>query len=145
MPRILALLLAMVLCGCAFALAKPAEAAPTEWELRLISKVNQVRAAHGVRRLRIGPRLQRGAHSWAVHLIRSDSFHHASLGSGTGENLAWGTCNWLGPSDVVRMWMNSYAHRVTLLRRGYRYIGGGMARGAWNGYGCVRMAVARFR
>jgi uncharacterized protein YkwD len=145
MPRIAAFSIAVFLCGCALALATPAQAAPTSMELRLINRINEVRAAHGVRRLRIGPRLQPAAHEWAVHLRRSGSFYHGRLASGTSENLAWGTCSWFTPAAAVRMWMRSDAHRINLLRRGNRYVGAGVAVGRWRGYSCARIAVARFR
>jgi uncharacterized protein YkwD len=135
----------MVLCALVLGTGKPASAAPTKMELRLISKINQVRSAHGLRKLRIGSRLQRGAHSWAVYLLRSDSFYHGRIAAGTSEVIAWGTCSWITPAAVVTMWMRSYSHRVNVLRRGIRYVGAGWASGPWRGYGCVKMAVARFR
>jgi uncharacterized protein YkwD len=136
-----ALLTTCVLAG----LATPAEAAPTTKEKRLITAINNARAAHGVRRLRIGPRIQAGAHAWARTLIRTDSFRHGRLAAGVSENIAWGTCNWMTPAKAVRLWLRSPGHRRILLDRSARYVGAGWAAGAWRRYRCVEMAVARFR
>jgi uncharacterized protein YkwD len=140
-------LAALLVCTAALALAAPAEpAAPTAMEQRLIAKINQTRAAHGLRTLRLGPALQRGSHAWSRHLMRADAFHHAStLRAGTGEIIAWGTCAWFTPLRAVRLWLNSSSHRALLLRPGFRYVGAGWSRGNWRGYNCVEMAVARFR
>jgi uncharacterized protein YkwD len=135
----------MLACAGVLAMAAPAETAPTRMEKRLVATINDVRAAHGLRRLRIGPRLSRSAHRWALYLLRSDSFYHGRLSSGTAENLAWATCSWARPLTFVRMWLRSPGHRVQLLARGRRYVGAGVVAGSWRGYGCVRMAVTRFR
>jgi uncharacterized protein YkwD len=137
----------LALLGClgALALAAPAQAAPTTLEKHLIAKINDVRAAHDLRRLRLGTGVQRGAHAWSRHLRRTDSFHHASLEPGTGEVLAWGTCAWFKPRLAVRMWLDSPPHRALLLRPGFRRVGAGWARGPWRSYGCVEIAVGRFR
>ena len=147
MPGPVKTLIALLVCAAALALATPTEsAAQTVMEKRLITKINETRAAHGLRKLRIGPRLQSGAHAWSRHLMRADSFHHASqLAAGTGEILAWGTCAWFTPLRAVRMWLNSPSHRLLLLRPSFRYVGTGWTRGNWRGYNCVEMAVARFR
>jgi uncharacterized protein YkwD len=146
MPGPLKTLIALLVCAGALASAAPAESAPTVMEKRLIAKINETRAAHGLRKLRVGPVLQRGAHAWSRHLMRADSFHHSStLAAGTGEILAWGTCAWFTPLRAVRMWLNSPSHRALLLRPGFRYVGAGWTSGNWRGYNCVEMAVARFR
>lgn len=141
-------LLALTCCVVTAALAAaPAQAAaPTTMEKRLVERINDARQARGLRPLRIGARLNQGARSWSRHLLRRDSFHHASgLRPGTGEILAWGTCAWFTPAQAVRMWLDSPGHRALLLRPGFRVVGTGWTRGAWRSYGCVEMAVARFR
>lgn len=145
MPRPPRVALAMLACTAVLGAAAPAESAPTRIEKRLVAKINDVRAAHGVRKVRIGGNLRRAAHRWAVRLLRSDSFYHARLRSGTAENLAWATCSWASPRKIVRMWMGSPSHRSVMLDRSARYVGPGVAVGRWRGYGCVRMAVTRFR
>ncbi|MGH3029688.1 MAG: CAP domain-containing protein [Gaiellaceae bacterium] len=146
MPRPPRVALAMLACaGILGAAAPAAEAASTRKEKRLVAKINHVRDAHGLRKVRISARLNRSAHRWAVHLRRSDSFYHARLASGTAENLAWGTCSWASPRALVRMWMHSPAHRAIMLDRSARRVGPGVSTGRFQGYRCVRMAVARFR
>ena len=145
MPKPLATVLALLACTGLLAQAAPAEAAPTTMERRLIAQVNDARTDRGLRRLRIGPTIQAGAHSWARHLRRSGTFHHARVSVGTGEVLAWGTCSWFSPAAAVRAWLRSTSHRYVMLRSGFRFVGAGWTRGSWRGYGCVEMAVARFR
>lgn len=145
MPGRLGTTLALLTCVCTLAVAVPAQASPSWAEKRLVARINDARAAHGLRQLSIRGALSRGARAWSRHLVRADSFHHARLAAGTGEILAWGTCSWFRPAQAVRMWLNSGGHRALLLRPGFRFVGTGWTRGAWRGYGCVEMAVARFR
>jgi len=114
-------------------------------EKHLVAKINDARAARGLRRLRIGAGIQRAAHDWAGHLIRADAFYHGRLAAGTSENIAWGTCRSMSCGQMVRMWLNSPPHRAHLLDRSVHYVGAGASAGRWRGYSCVRMAVARFR
>ena len=145
MPRPPRVVLATLACAGILGAAAPADAAPTRSEKRLVAKINHVRDAHGLRKVRISATLNRRAHSWAVHLRRSDSFYHARLVSGTAENLAWGTCSWATTRVLVRMWMRSSSHRAAMLDRSARRVGPGVSIGRYRGYRCVRMAVARFR
>ena len=145
MPRPPRVALATLACAGILGAAAPADAAPTRSEKRLVARINHVRDAHGLRKVRISATLNRRAHSWAVHLRRSDSFYHSRLVSGTAENLAWGTCSWATVRVLVRMWMRSSSHRAVMLDRSARRLGPGVSIGRYRGYGCVRMAVARFR
>lgn len=137
--------LALLTCAGVLTLAAPAQAAPSSAERRLIANINEARDARDMRTLRVGARIQVGAHRWARHLRRADAFHHARLSAGTGEVIAWGTCSWFNPAGAVRAWLRSPSHRDLVLRRGFRRVGAGWSRGSWRGYGCVEMAVARFR
>ena len=128
--------------------AKPSEALaanPTRAERLLIHAVNDARGARGVRRLTLGGTLQEGSHRWASYLLVRDAFFHSSLGAGVRENIAWLTCRDGWARRIVRMWLNSSAHRSALLDRSARRLGVGVATGGWSGWSCVRMAVARFR
>jgi uncharacterized protein YkwD len=146
MPRAPLVVLAMLACAATLGLAAPTVgAAPTRMEKRLVAKINDARAAQGLRQLRIGYRLARGGHRWSLYLLRADSFYHARLASATAENLAWGTCSYMSPAVAVRMWLGSSAHRRNLLDASARYVGTGWAAGSWRGYNCVELAVARFR
>jgi uncharacterized protein YkwD len=145
MTRLLRTSVALLVCVAALLVASPAPAGPSFNERRIIAKINHIRADHGLRTLRVGPRLQRGAHGWARHLLRTDSFYHSRLAPRTGENIAWGTCSWFSPRESVRAWMRSSSHRALILDRRFRRIGAGWVRGSWSGHSCVEMAVVRFR
>jgi uncharacterized protein YkwD len=128
--------------------AQPSTAAagtPTRAEKTLIRAINDARAARGLRRLTIGSIIQSASHRWAWHLLTRDAFYHGTVGDGVRENIAWLTCRRGWARTIVRMWLNSYAHRIALLDRSARRLGVGVATGRWNGWSCVRMAVARFR
>lgn len=144
MPRT-PLYLAMLVCCLLLWSAAPAVAGPTPFEKRLVAKINQVRGAHGLGKLRLRAGLNRAAHRWSRYLLRSNSFYHGRIAAGVSENLAWATCNRAGAGRIVRMWMASSGHRAAILRRGIRRIGPGATRGNWRGNSCVRMAVVRFR
>jgi uncharacterized protein YkwD len=144
---LLVVVAALFLAGFA-GLAKPSEASagtPTFAERKLIRAVNYARTSRGYRRLYVGSTLQGGAHRWAAYLLTRDVFYHGRLDYGVRENIAWVTCRTRWQRTIVKMWLNSPAHRDALLDRSARRIGVGVATGRWNGWGCVRMAVARFR
>jgi uncharacterized protein YkwD len=126
---------------------RPAEApaARRSPEAGLLRAVNSARTAHGLHRVRIGSTLERYSNSWASYLLRHNAFYHGSLGYGTSENLGWLTCRRSWARALVRMWLNSPAHRPHLLAAGARRIGVGVATGRFSGYSCVRVAVTRFR
>jgi uncharacterized protein YkwD len=146
MPKPLTTVVALLACAGVLAVAAPADAAPTTMEKRLIARINDARTDRGLRKLRVGATIQAGAHAWARHLMRADMFHHARVRAGTGEVLAWGTCSWFSPAAAVRAWLRSSSHRRVMLHRSFRFVGAGWRRGSsWRGYGCVEMAVARFR
>lgn len=145
MPKPLKTAVAVLVCLGVLAVAAPAQAAQTAMEKRLVARINDARTDRGLRKLRVGSGVQAGAHSWSRRLMQADAFYHASLRAGTGEVLAWGTCSWFSPAAAVRAWLRSPSHRAVLLHRGFRFVGAGWTRGPWRGYGCVEMAVARFR
>jgi uncharacterized protein YkwD len=107
--------------------------------------VNDARAAHGLRRLHLGSWLQSGAHDWARYLLRNDTFRHARLASGTAENIGWLSCRDGWARTLVRMWLDSYTHRIHLLDPSMTRIGVGVAVGRWSGWSCAVIGVTRFR
>ena len=124
--------------------APPAAARPTDAERALMRAVNDARASHGLRRVRLGQHVQRGAHGFATSLRRNDSFYHAGAG-GVYENLAYGRVTRRMARNVVIRWMNSPGHRANILRRGVRYGGFGVSRGEFLGYTRMQVSVARFK
>jgi uncharacterized protein YkwD len=110
--------------------------------------VNAERRAHGLRQLRVGPRLVRAALAHVEDMVGNLFFAHESLdGSGpseriartgymgrrrrwiVGENLAYGTHERSTPRSIVRAWMNSPAHRDNILFPRFRHIGVGVVAG----------------
>jgi uncharacterized protein YkwD len=142
-----AIVLVLVCALCVLvALARPAQSrAATKAEKRLLHAVNDARANHGLRRLRLGSGMQSGAHDWARYLLRHDTFRHGRLVSADAENIGWLTCRNGWARRLVRMWLDSYTHRIHLLDRSFRRIGVGVASGSWSGWGCVKIGVTRFR
>jgi uncharacterized protein YkwD len=116
--------------------------------------VNEVRAKHGLRPLKVDPALARTARSYTATMIRTDVFTHGDMfgrlaGSGAagpayGENLAWGTGPYATARGVVRGWMASPGHRANLLRPGWNRIGLGALRGNFLGYDRATVVTADF-
>lgn len=107
--------------------------------------VNNVRAAHGLRRLRASRTLTRAAGGHARDMVRRDFFEHTSPGGSTpsdralragyrglyvGETIAFAVGEDATPVGTVRGWMASAAHRPVILDRDMRHIGVGIADGA---------------
>jgi uncharacterized protein YkwD len=130
---------------CALSRPASADAGLSRPEAKLYRVINDVRANHGVRRLKIGSAIQDAAHGWARYLRRHDAFYHGRLAAGTSENIGWLTCRSGWARALVRMWLNSSSHRPHLLDRSATRIGVGVSTGRWSGWGCVRLAATRFR
>jgi uncharacterized protein YkwD len=116
-------------------------------ETALVKRVNAVRAARGLPRLRVVPRLAKAATRHAGSMAGVSYFRHELYapsesriwtpfaswirwfypGPGyrswsAGENLAWGTPD-LTARKTVRRWLASPRHRANLLARGWRNLG----------------------
>ncbi len=105
----------------------------------MFKKINQIRRAHGVARLRPSLHLFYSATRYARRMIRSDYFGHLSRIPVTrhyrraGETLAWHS-NWrLSPRRTVWQWMGSPSHRAVLLSSSFTRLGVGHARGNYGG------------
>ena len=139
----------------AFALAPAAQATTlTQSERTLLGAVNDVRAAHNVRPLRIDTTLVRAARDYSATLIRRDVFTHGALGQRLasygargpifGENLAWGKGERATARGIVRGWLASPGHRANLLRPGWTRIGIGARTGTFLGYTDATVVTADF-
>jgi uncharacterized protein YkwD len=110
--------------------------------------INEQRAAHGVRAVRLDGRLSGAARAHSADMVAHRYFGHSSrsgasfatriAGSGwmrhrrswaVGEDLAWGTGDRATPAGLVAAWMASPPHRTVLLDGRYRAIGIGIAAG----------------
>jgi uncharacterized protein YkwD len=154
-------LLVLVLAAALVAVA-PVSTAATQavqrdgsLERSLVQAMNKVRAAHGLRPLRLSPALQRTAVGHSRALASSGLFQHESP-DGTpfdqrvrrvyaprgfaswsiGENLVFGSTPF-SADDAVRAWLDSPPHRQNLLNRTWRELGVGaiVARDAGGEYG----------
>ena len=123
-------------------------------EQGLLRSINQARARHGARPLRVSSPLQRAARSHASAMLRTGNFTHGDWyqrlrrhgvrGRTVGETIAWGVGTDGTADAIVRMWLESPPHRATLLRRSFRYVGVGVASGLFGGFSGARIATADF-
>lgn len=138
-------------------------------EPSLIARINEVRQANGLGKLRAAQRLTSAATRHANSMGKAGYFRHELRHRGAwktfstwigwywpgpdasswsaGENLAWGAPD-LSPGRTVTMWMNSPGHRANLLGR-WRSVGVAIVRvtapaGYYRDYPEVTIAVAEF-
>ena len=93
-------------------------------ESALLTVMNQVRAAHGLRSLRADARLETAARGHSRSMLRTGTFAHGAFNvrirrvgvraPRVGENLAWGAGGYAQARAIVRMWLASPAHRQNL-------------------------------
>ena len=129
----------------ALSLAPASHAATTQSQVEqsLIAAVNEVRADHNLRPVRIDPTLVVAARAHTTALLRTNVFEHGSFaerialhgarGPAFGENLAWGTGRLASARSIVNAWMHSPGHRANLLRPGWNRIGIGALKGRFLG------------
>jgi uncharacterized protein YkwD len=120
----------------------------------LLQAVNQTRAAHGLRPLRLDSTLVRAARSHSAEMLRDNVFAHGDFhgrmvafhvrGPEAGENLAWGSGSYAQPSSIIAEWLASPLHRANLLRPGWTRIGIGLANGTFQGTGGSTIVTADF-
>ncbi len=146
------LLLAVFL---SFALVPAAQAATmSKSERTLLGAVNEVRAAHNLRPLKVDAKLLASARNYSATMIAQDVFTHGAFaerlaqsgarGPAFGENLAWGTGRLAGARNIVDMWMASPGHRANLLRPGWNRVGIGARVGNFLGYPGATVITADF-
>ena len=109
---------------------------------------NQVRAAHGLRPLRLNGALASIATGQARDMVRGNYFGDESLSGQTpyarvrassyplvrgpvrlltAQNIGWGTGPNATPTGIVEAWMASPPHRAIILTAAYRDVGVGVA------------------
>jgi len=116
-----------------------ATASATPAELKVIHKINGIRHAHGLHRLRPAYSLFVSAKVYSHRMMRSDYFGHlsripvASSWRRAGETLEWHAGWRLRPRFAVRLWMHSPSHRAVLLSSRFTRIGVGRTRGNYHG------------
>jgi uncharacterized protein YkwD len=155
-------LLALVVGGIVFLALAPgamssdlrSQAQLSGQEQSLLQAINRVRARHGRPPLRIAAPLQRAARSHSRAILRTGNFthgdwyrrlrRHGARGRTLGETLAWGVGTDGTAAAIVRMWLSSPSHRATMLHRGFRYVGVGVATGTFSGLPGAAIATADF-
>jgi uncharacterized protein YkwD len=126
----------------------------TVQEESLVQAINRARAANGAPPLRVGPRLQRAARAHSTAMARSGSFTHGNWyrrlrrhgvrASFVGETIAWGVGSDGTAAGIVASWLASPPHRSTMLDRGFRRVGVGIAVGSMDGFSGASVATADF-
>lgn len=113
-------------------------------EKKLVQRINQVRANHGLKPMRVVTRLTRAATRHSNSMAKVGYFRHELRHKGkwkpfgtwirwywpgpdytswsAGENLAWGAPG-LGVRKTVSLWMHSPGHRANLLSKDWNKIG----------------------
>jgi streptogrisin C len=123
-------------------------------EQSLLQAINHARAVHGAPPLRVGVRLQTAARAHSRAMARAGALTHGDWyrrlrrhgvrARTVGETIAWGVGTDGTAASVVRMWLASPPHRATLLRRGFRRIGVGVAIGTMDGFPGATVVTADF-
>lgn len=148
--RVVLLLLAVCLAAAAGSPAATAGATgvrASALERQLLQELNAVRAARGLRPLRLAPGLQTAALAHSRAMLAGAFFAHESR-DGTsmadrvrasypprggswsvGENLIWASPR-LGARQAITAWLSSPGHRRNILAARWREVGIGMARAA---------------
>jgi uncharacterized protein YkwD len=126
----------------------------TRSESALLTVMNQVRVAHGLRPLRADVRLETAARGHSRSMLRTGTFAHGAFNvrirrvgvraPRVGENLAWGAGSYARARMIVQMWLGSPAHRANLLHPGYRIVGVGAVKGVFNGQRGALMVTTDF-
>jgi uncharacterized protein YkwD len=106
----------------------------------VLAELNDVRAAHGLRPLRLNAQLSAAARQHTSEMLTDGYFEHESFdgsafwkrikrfyapgkgGWSVGENLLWSS-NTLAAKRAVELWMASPGHRENILNGSWREIG----------------------
>ncbi|MGD6782040.1 MULTISPECIES: SafA/ExsA family spore coat assembly protein [Bacillaceae] len=124
-------------------------------EEQVAKLVNQERAKHGLKPLKLNWELSRVARYKSQDMIDKKYFSHTSPTYGSpfdmirnfgisyrsaGENIAAGQQT---PQEVMNAWMNSEGHRKNILSSQYTEIGVGYAKGGQYGHYWTQMFISR--
>jgi uncharacterized protein YkwD len=153
---VIALLVALALgapAGAGAADCPGADAVPAADNLPAIGQatlclVNDQRAAHGIKGLRVNARLSGASSGYSQRMVAQAFFDHQAPDGTTlvqrltsvgylnggddwvvGENIGWGQGPLSTPRAMVDAWMNSSGHRRNILGADYAEIGLGLAMG----------------
>src|SRR5881409_18522 len=109
----------------------------------MVHRINAVRAAHGLPRLRSSGSLRHSARHYARHLMRSGVFAHASRihasrrFSMLGEILEIHYDRHARAGFALNQWMHSWSHAAAILNPRFRWIGAGRTSGRFRAHGAT--------
>jgi uncharacterized protein YkwD len=118
------------------AFAAEAQATPTQ---DLITRINAVRASHGLQPLQVSASLTRSSQSYSARMMRTGYFGHQARIQASrrfhrlGEVLEWRRGYRAGVRATVNDWLNSPGHRAVILSASFKYIGAGLSHGRFHG------------
>jgi len=127
---VLSLFVALALTGTTGLVAAPAAEAGTSAEARLLQKINNARARHGLPTLRERASLSDYARRHSAKMSRQRTLFHTSdfsvicCWSSISENVGYAG----SVRSVHRAFMRSPGHRANILDRGKRAVGVGIVR-----------------
>jgi uncharacterized protein YkwD len=145
--------------GCALPAAPAGAASPRHdhVERSVIRKVNAIRSAYGVPRLRRSPALGRAADLKSREILYVNQLSHNSIdgspmtarlrrflrASHFGETIGWTPHGRAGgqAARMVRAWMSSPSHRATLLSPAFRRVGVARRSGTVGGRHAIAFTV----
>jgi uncharacterized protein YkwD len=153
-PRRFLILAAAVIALVALPAAADAATKASSSESALLSAINGVRAAHGLRPLTFDSTLTLAARAHTREMSSNGVFAHGAFttrmhqfhvrGPFVGENLAWGSGSYGTPQGIIRGWLASPLHRANLLRPGFSRIGLGELRTVFQGARGATVVTADF-
>ena len=135
MPARMLLACLLVLTGSLVATAPAAAVAPPT---TMIREINEYRADHGLRPLRVSNRLNRSADGHAESMMSRGVFGHSGARAGRrfkarGEVLEIHRGKRPAVGRALRSWKRSGGHAAILLSSQYTLIGAGFSRGRYHG------------
>jgi uncharacterized protein YkwD len=136
---------AAALIALAISAATPPKTAEANARTKIVRSINYVRSWTHRHGLNYSPRLSRGAHSWARHLMHRNVLAHSSraIRRHEGEVIEWHTGRRARVNRTVIEWWHSPGHRSVMLAPSYRRAGAGRAVGYMGGHKCT-IWVVRF-
>jgi uncharacterized protein YkwD len=123
-----------------FAIALPAAvASANNATARMLERVNNVRAHHGLSKLRLSHSLEQSATRYSRHQVHSGYFGHSSRIHASrrfrslGEILELHRGYRARIGLTLRDWMHSSSHRSIIMSSAFRFAGAGYATGHFQG------------
>jgi uncharacterized protein YkwD len=139
---------------CSAANASASQAGKRALVRATLCVLNNARARHNLRPLRLNRRLSTAARRHSRAMARHNFFSHSSPGGASfvdrirstgylsgarswsvGENIAYGSGSRSSARSISTAWMNSPPHRANILSSSFRQIGIGVALGTPGGHG----------